>query len=238
MATVEHLNWDSDFFGKKIGKCELRTSGDIQVSVTLLSEAQKQDYALVYLFAPENISLPETIHSLFDARLVDTRLIYTLETDQSMRVSDPNVFSLQATDDKNKLYELAYQSGHYSRFKQDSNFSEADFKRLYRNWMDKSLEGQLADEVFVYKHEEAILGMITVKISGDIGTPGILATDQDHRGKGIGTAYFNHMLAYLHNKGVSRMNVVTQKANRQACQFYEKINCQQLSATDIYHVWL
>ena len=238
MPALEYLKWDSDFFGKKIGKCEFHTPEDILASNHLLAEAKSQQYALVYLFTPESQLLPNTVCEQFKAKLVDTRLTYTCQVDQAHSISNANIDTVDPTEDRSQLYNLAYQAGQYSRFKVDPCFSEDVFQQLYRRWIDKSLDSVTAEKVFAYRSEGEIAAMITVKISGGVGRPELMATDYTQRGKGIGKACFNHMLAYLHSNKIAQMELFTQQANQEACLLYEKMNYQLSAKMNIYHVWL
>ncbi|GAB3693498.1 hypothetical protein GCM10027592_13430 [Spirosoma flavus] len=238
MPSLEYLKWDSDFFGKKIGRCEFHTPDDVVTAVNVLAEAQKQQYELLYLFTPENQLLSDTVCKRFNARLVDVRTTYTYQIDQPFASNNPNMYTVHPDEDRSQLYDLAYQCGEYSRFKVDPFFSEEAFQQLYRSWVDKSIDSVIADKVFAYRIDKKNVGLITVKISEGIAQPGLVATDYTKRGEGIGKAYFRHMLNYLYANNVAQMNVSTQQSNRAACQFYEKLNCQLLSKTNIYHVWL
>ncbi|MBD2700686.1 GNAT family N-acetyltransferase [Spirosoma sp. BT702] len=238
MPSLEYLKWDSDFFGKKIGRCEFYTPDDVVIAANVLAEAQSKQYELLYLFTPENQPLPKSVSNQLKANLIDIRVTYTYQIDQPFSNDNPNIYTVHPAEDRSQFYNLAYQCGEYSRFKVDPHFSEEAFQQLYRSWVDKSIDSVIADKVFVYMCEGKAVGMITVKISGGIGQPGLVATDYTQRGKGVGKAYFHHMLAYLYANNVAQMNVSTQQANQTACLFYEKLNCQLVSKTNIYHVWL
>lgn len=238
MPTIKYLSWDSDFFEKQIGRCDTTSEDDLASLSVSLNEAKDQGYKLIYLFTPENTTITQSIYNEFDTKLIDTRFIYNRLIDDSVAYRNPNIYPLQASDDLTKIYELADECGQYSRFNIDKNFLEGAYKKLYRQWMEKSISGEIADNVFVYKLDSEIVGVITLKISDGVGIPGIMATDSKQRGKGIGASYFKFMLNYLLEQKVSKVEFITQKSNRLACRIYDKMNCEISSATDIYHVWL
>ena len=88
---------------------------------------------------------------------------------KSSHINVPNISPVSILNDSeiNVLYELAFESGKYSRFKLDKNFSEIDFRKLYKKWVDNSLNLEIADEVLVYKISDIIQGFITYKIYND-----------------------------------------------------------------------
>ena len=110
---------------------------------------------------------------------------------------------------------------------------------MYSTWMEKSINGEMADYVFVHKNHETIDGMITIKIENDIANIGLIAVDYASQGKGIGTKLIQSIENFLYQiKGIKYIQVATQLANHNACHLYKKNNFEVITITDIYHHWL
>ena len=86
----------------------------------------------------------------------------------------------------NEIYELGFESGKFSRFKLDANFTQNEFEILYKKWVDNSFDKSFADAVLAYKEQDKILGFITYKVYNNYATVGLLGVCSKHQGKGIG----------------------------------------------------
>ncbi|GAB3279201.1 hypothetical protein GCM10027347_53800 [Larkinella harenae] len=229
------LEWDSQFFGFKIGQL---TQIHAQHLTEVLEVARKQHYKLLYVFTDVEVAIPEQTLQTYNGRFVDHKRTYERELISKSVPLATSVRLFQANDDIHQLYKLAYQSGGFSRFKIDPAFGEARFQELYRQWIDRSVAGGIADAVFVWKTAGFVNGLITVKQKGNTGVIGLLATDAHHRKQGIGTGLLTQVEQYAFNANLTRLEVTTQGANVLACQFYEKKQFVVKSETNVYHFWL
>lgn len=234
---IDYLPWDSDFFKRKIGKISVETH--TRQLDDLLKSAQKQHFKLIYLFAAKKELVPLSVINGFDGQNVDTKVLYekTFATPSDLPAS-PDVAPFRDKTQMSQLYDLALQSGEFSRFRADRHFSYAEFAALYKIWLDNSLAGTFADQVFLYHDHNKIAGLITLKYAKAFAGIGLLAVDKPARGKGIGQALLNTCQHHLAAKNIFRLQVTTQQANQSACLFYEKNGFQLISTTHIYHFWL
>jgi dTDP-4-amino-4,6-dideoxy-D-galactose acyltransferase len=229
-----HLTWDSDFFGKKIGKITISDENKTTLG-NELANAYAENYALMYVFAEKGIEISDEILEKFNGKLVDKKIIYTsniedLHTKYFVNISE---FS---ENQANILYDLAYLSGNYSRFRLDERLGIDNFKRLYREWIDKSVSHEIARKIFVYTEAE-IKGMITLGVKDKTATIGLLAVDESLQGRGVGLSLINACVTYCKIEQIEFLDVPTQLDNEQACRFYEKCGFQAKSVQNIYHFW-
>jgi dTDP-4-amino-4,6-dideoxy-D-galactose acyltransferase len=238
MSGIQYLSWDSQFFNRKIGKIETEAQ-ESQHLIDALKEARKENYQLLYIFSQNNNLLGNSTFNGFAVQHVDLKRTYSLEINGTVsEPSDPNIGIFQSGDDASVLYELAYQSGEYSRYRVDHQFSENGFKKMYRQWIDNCLTGQMADAIFIYTINELIIGFITLKKQGSGATIGLVATDSKKRNQGIGKALLNHVRSYAKGLGVSTLFVTTQGGNINACRFYEHNGFLLENELNVYHCWL
>jgi len=228
------LAWDSDFFNKKIGRIEFKN--DCLNLVENLEKAFKQQYDLIYVFGHKNTEIPNWILSKFNGKLVDKKIIYTAQIEDLQTKNTVEINEFQEKNG-NLLYELAYLSGKYSRFRLDENLEIENFKRLYREWIDKSVSHQIAKKVFVYEENKQINGMITLGIKEKVANIGLLAVDETLHGKGIGMSLIEACVRYCKAENIITLDVPTQLDNAQACKFYEKCGFTEKSVQSIYHFW-
>jgi len=233
---IEYLSWDSEFFGKKIGKINCCTSDEMEFA-KLLTEAQETGYQLLYIFDQDSLYFDQHILDTYNGRLVDTKVVYSLTiNDLELKETIAKEYNSQNLTDEFET--LAYLSGNLSRFRLDKGFDPHDFYRLYKIWMTKSLSKEIADKVFVVSENEKIAGMVTLKINNEIGTIGLFAVSESVQGRGYGKNLINACSNELISKGIFQIEVPTQMENLKACSFYEKCGFNIKSITNIYHFWL
>ena len=70
------------------------------------------------------------------------------------------------------------------------------------------------------------------------GSISLIGVDQGYRGEQIGTKLIHQAIAHFNNLGKKEVQVVTQKANVLACNFYTKNGFQIIDTVNVYHLWL
>jgi dTDP-4-amino-4,6-dideoxy-D-galactose acyltransferase len=96
----------------------------------------------------------------------------------------------------------------------------------------------MADNVFVVKENDVIVGMIMLKIEGATGHLNLLAVAPEMQGRGYGKALINTCEKALFDKNIFNIELPTQVDNLPACKFYEKYGFKVKTITNIYHFWL
>lgn len=229
---IDRLQWDSDFFGLRIGRADVEANKKWNM---LQQEAGslRVDYDLIYIFSEQE--LPFDSNSI---RLVDTKTIYAKAIDTSA-IMPSTIERYQETLPNADLYRLALVSGVYSRFRLDDCFPAESYERMYRCWIERSVDGSMADVVLVHRTDNLIDGMITLKIEDNVAHIGLVAVDEGAQGRGVGTMLIRAVEAYLKNNTTIRyLKVATQWENKPACRLYEKNGFVVEQKTNIYHYWL
>lgn len=228
------LAWDSIFFNKKIGRIEV--TDDYTSLVENLEKVFKQQYDLVYVFGNKNTDIPNKILTKFNGKLVDRKITYTAQI-EDLRTKNTVEIKEFERQNGNLLYDLAYLSGTHSRFRLDEGLDIENFKRLYREWIDKSVSHQIAKKVYVYEDNGQIKGMVTLGVKENLATIGLIAVDETLQGKGIGMSLIDACVQYCKAENIASLDVPTQLDNTQACKFYEKCGFTEKSVQNIYHFW-
>jgi dTDP-4-amino-4,6-dideoxy-D-galactose acyltransferase len=238
MEDFKLLEWDSQFFGYKVAAIKADAL-DLPVLKNILVQLREKDFKLAYCYvAPEDKKSRESI-SQVSALLADEKITYTIKIsdEASFPVSEYVVpYDLNFTSDK--IVTLALDSGLYSRFKIDPDFQNNEFERLYTEWIKKSVNKLVSNEVLIYREDQDILGFITLAFKNNAGSIGLIAVDENQRGKSIGKKLIGSALLYFKENKVTEVDVVTQKANKIACRFYETCGFKIKSIVNIYHLWI
>lgn len=234
LNTVKYLDWDSNFFSMKIASISMDV-WDKDFLWYNIEKLRLENVDLVYLFLNDDqCSLPIP-HLSGKCLLADVKRIYVFQDIVDASVgSNIELFSGCPSE----LYDLAIQAGTDSRYRLDPNFKDGDFERLYRTWVDNSLNGSVADYVIVYNNKSNLkAGFVTLQNKGDYMSIGLIATDKSCRRLGVGTSLLNAAKRYAFVEHLP-LKVATQAHNQSACLFYEKNGFVQQTQSLIYHIWL
>lgn len=238
MESYQFLKWDTEFFGYKIALVEPNRL-ELLPLVQLIDELKKNSYKLIYCFVKPEDKISIKTLNLISAVLVDTKVTYSAHTAHLMYSTvDEHIVPYLYRYPNARLKSLVLQSGMYSRFKVDQNFSNHEYENLYLEWIKQSIKQKLADKILVYKEGKNILGFITLKVEAGIGSVGLIAVDQEERGKSIGKKLLTAGISFFRDNGVSEVRIVTQKANHAACRFYESNGFNVCKSVNIYHLWM
>lgn len=231
MSTAKILDWDSDFFKFKIGRIDGEKLNECDASIELLN---KQNVQLIYIFIP-GVSEDKLNKGKY-GNLMDVKFTYSydLALDEDTTL-DSHIHLIDKPSPK--LYELAFQSGHESRYKKDPNFKKGEFERFYATWVNNSFNGIMADTVLGYYVKNNLAGFVTVKLKDNLADIGLIAVDTDMRSLGIGSKLINAAKTFATRHGAKILNVATQKDNIGACNFYEKNGFKLTKIESIYHKW-
>ncbi|MDA3780393.1 MAG: GNAT family N-acetyltransferase [Bacteroidales bacterium] len=226
---IEFLPWESDFFSLRIGKVK----GDkINIS-DLVIQKKDENYDILFVLMDE---YNEEIHNLIlsnDGILADKKVTFSKKIDQ-IRAFPEDIYSYTG-EVNNVLKELSILSGHMSRFNLDKRLNFR-FKEMYVEWIINSLNGKLADVVFVYEVNNIIAGFVTVRKQLNVGQIGLISVDSKFQGKGIGTSLIKASEFWLNQNKCLSHEVVTQLDNSAACNLYKKNGFIVKNIKYLYHL--
>ncbi|MDK2980409.1 MAG: dTDP-4-amino-4,6-dideoxy-D-galactose acyltransferase [Chloroflexota bacterium] len=234
---TEILNWDSDFFGLKTARI-CTPDLDEQHLAKTLQNLRSRNVRLVYWPAshPANFDV-----SALGGRLVDQKATFELELAKSPTLTAPPQVEVKPfTRDipQQVLWDLALQAGSLSRFARDPQFPPDRFQALYLEWMRKSLNGEMADEVLVAAAQDVPTGMVTLSAREDSGEIGLIAVEEGFRGRHVGLALMAAAHDWYAARHLHRARVVTQADNQPACRLYRRCGYEIARTEYFYHFWL
>jgi len=226
---ITKLEWDSEFFEIEIGEFlyeEKNKAKFILPSATV--------FDLLYVKSDEDFELDITN---FKNEFSETKVVFIKKLEAFQPQNEP-IFSLTNTNYLlNDIYELAYESGKYSRFKLDKKFQNHKFESLYQKWIDNSISRVFAEDLLIYQENDQIMGMVTYKVKENTATIGLIAIKPDFQGKGIGAKLLNYVENILFKQNINKLQIPTQQTNEAACKFYIKQNYKVHQTTFIKHYW-
>lgn len=232
------LDWDSQFFGYKIA-CMKAWKLETKRLHEIIGDLYKNKISLVYCYSNPNDKISNKSLLNICGTLTDQKITFCkhVKTDNNFLWPD-YIKPYRLNYASNKLKLLSLQSGLYSRFNVDPNFINNEYEKLYLEWIDKSVKKYISKEILVYYKDNDEKGFVTLDIDAELGTIGLFAVDELERGKSIGKNLMNAALHYFEGKNVVRVEVVTQKTNIIACEFYNSMNFKIKNVENIYHLWM
>jgi dTDP-4-amino-4,6-dideoxy-D-galactose acyltransferase len=236
MHQIQFLDWDTIFFGYKVGKICLSTDAIIDSQLP-----HAHDFDLVYIFTEQLID--EERQRLMHAILCDIKIKFTKEikTDLNAMPQDQGI-SKEVIEIKpihklsDNLFHLVLESGIYSRFKQDENFTNNEFERLYKAFIENALNDNDAEVLGAFINDD-LVGFVSISLKAGVANIGLIAVNEKDRGKHIGKKLLQASYTYAQKHQSKALTVVTQETNIQAMQFYQKNGFKINHKNYIYHLW-
>ncbi|WP_395053512.1 GNAT family N-acetyltransferase [Flavobacterium sp.] len=223
------LDWDSNFFKIEVGELIADNASNDDNYFE-----DKFDLIIVKQVQDKSIKIKD-----FENNFQETKVIFSKKLNiENTFILDETILDIDVNEVKNSdLYPLAFESGKFSRFKLDTNFSNIQFENLYKKWIDNSLNKQYADKVFYIIESNIVQGFVTVKLNKMYATIGLIAVLDSSQGRGFGTKLLKKVEAYCISNSILELQIPTQKENNLACNFYNKLNYNIIEETIIKHFW-
>ena len=233
------VDWDTAFFGILVARIDYPNVTN-QELLDILFHLKKKRVQLVYW--PANKKLEEkNILKWFNINLVDkkTTFVKDFRNMTCEQVVHPAlVKSYSPSMSTNDVVSLAIQSGKYSRFAVDPHIAREKFEALYRIWMHRSLNKEIAEEVLVIQYNGCVVGMITLGNKHGRGEIGLLAVDRTYRRQKFAEKLIRAAQCWFIKNGYEFGQVITQEANIPACNLYKKCGYSIEKIEYYYHFWL
>lgn len=241
------LPWDTQHFGVLVSRILPLELADSELR-DVLSLAKAKGFELVYWTTPSDCNLSHDLLRQYSGLLVDKKVTFQKNLIHESTVdagkSSSEMFEVveytqsQATE---QLLSLAVKAGIHSRFNIDPNISEKQFEELYRIWMQRCTEHELAEVVFIAVEPSSknhILGVITASVEQDIGRIGLICVSQTYQSMGVGSLLMNAVHRWMYAHDINVTTVVTQQGNDVACKFYAGLGYRLEVLQHIYHFWV
>ncbi len=219
---IERLDWDSSFFGFEVGRLELPQRTELSLLIA------NCPFRLIYIFSDEPVEFDG--FALVDIKVEFAKCVRQVPFPDEVARFDSNKHSYRT------LLELALLSGKYSRFAKDSNFHRNEFAKLYKRWIDRSIESENI-EVLIFEVNGITLGFVTLEIHSDAARIGLIATSVNHQGRGVAQQLIAACENICVHLNISTLFVATQFANKPAMRLYIKTGFTVKRQQHIYHHW-
>lgn len=230
-----YLDWDSDFFARRIARANRRCL-DHSTLNELLQWCVANRIECLYLLAdsedPQTAHLAETNGFL----LADVRLTFERTIGEISCMPASQVVRLARQEDLGALRAIARTGHRDTRFYFDRHFDRAKCDLLYETWIENSFRG-FAQAVLVVDVDRKPVGYITSHLRGEEVQIGLMGVADGHQGAGLGSILVQHFLSWAAREGAQRATVVTQGRNVRAQRLYQRNGFVTASSQLWYHRW-
>ena len=80
-------------------------------------------------------------------------------------------------------------------------------------------------------------GFVSGHLSGENAQIGLIAVDENYRGKGWGKRLVIASEHFAKERGALSLRIPTQQANTPACKLYQSLGYQVVDTDYVYHYW-
>jgi len=235
-----NLEWDTKFFGFSIGK--IYANG---LSVPGLREklenAVEKNIEFVELFC--DTSDEESIYSSerLGFHLGDLRITLIKNLDGNAienNMHNDLVFKKADREDTYRLKTFSKGLFKHSRYYRYQKFDPEKIDLMFQIWVEKSISGELADELYYLCNETDILAFCSLKYKGSAASIGLFGVNISHQGKGLGSLMLNRVFQLLYKRRITGLDIITPGNNLRALHLYQKNGFHLSKITLCYYQWL
>ena len=235
---VPLLAWDSEWLDFPVARFAAGprcAAAEVRAAV---AQARAAGIRLLYLVLEPGNAPAAAAALASGAWLVDSKRTYQQPLPTGPLPTAPSGINLTlSTTDTPELWQLAVQSGEYSRFRRDARIGPDAFEELYGQWLRRSLAQGLVWSAALANDPRPV-GMLAFDASATYASIELLAVTPAARRHGIGRQLVQAARRAALRHGFSTLQVVTQELNQPACRFYERCGFELRRVEHIYHLWL
>lgn len=232
---IEQLNWDSEFFGIKIGRVIIADKINFD-PIKFTEQVIEERFELVYVFSLNKI-LPDSKIKMANIELMDIMLT------MSKKFNSHGDFRYELRtelleEELNDCYNIAEEISVVSRFYREEKIGPIKTKKFYRKWIDNALNQSFSDGLFLSKVNQNISGVHMVKTDevNGIGHCSIIGVRADYKGQGIGKNLWEQAYNYWTDKNIHKCIVPFSIQNIDSFNFHLKIGFDKIEEIKyIYH---
>lgn len=234
----QQLEWDSRFFDKKVGKIHVSSTHSLH---GILETATHEKYDLLYIFSDVEIS--DRNISSFGLLDVGGHIKFAKPLEKRLDKNSPvltdhgsNIYSYRANELSHETREIAYLSGHLSRFRIDPFLPSGSFEKMYELWLENTLKSYPKAGIYVYQVKENPVALVSYEWVDGICSIGLLAVLPGFQGLGFAAALMRHVESLSIAEGILSIQVKTQLCNGSARSLYgKKLGYDEVERSFLYH---
>ncbi len=229
------LDWDTRFFGFPVARLEAQELAPAELS-DCLEWARERGVRCIYVLREQDDTISAAALSAIGSQSIDERSTYTAVLRADVPHPSAGIRIAQALDVP-RLKEIAAVAYTDARFFVDTRFDPERSAALYMTWIERSVHGG-ADLVLVEGPLGAPRASASVHFLPDRAQIGLVSVAPEARGQGLARALLLGLMEATIQRGLTRMDVVTQGRNLAARKLYESLGFHLTRVQCWHHLWL
>lgn len=240
----QFLEWDSQFFGKRIGSVLGHRTDDDHMQAVLEWASDNRMDCLYFLADPTH---PHTIRTAevngFYFQSVKTILERKLSGLDAIALPPMEGLTIRfaQAEDLEALRPVARHAYDKTRFYNDPCFPSDKCEEMYDIWLTKSITKELADVTIVAELNGVPTGYASCQVGKapnvTEGTLQLIGVNEENRGARIGQRVMYGVMEWLAEQGMTTISLATQGHNVPAIRFYERLGFTTRLIQFWYHKW-
>ena len=226
----KELDWDSNFFGKKVIRLDVTPADHIADIERILASNKFQ---VAYIYSQKTTSEQSILFSKFGAKCYDHKVIFR----KALSVAEKQIFDDIVHFDKitPQLQTLIISSGHLSRYYLDPRFRSFQ-PELYKIWLDKCYKNPNA-AVAGFVVDNTPVAAAAFSATNAQGHMELIAVSPAFRKQGFAGKLMTAAEYFYQQHNATEAEVVTQLDNIAACRLYERCGYTVAETVDVWHCW-
>jgi len=232
--TLNHLDWDTDFFGVMTGKAILNQPLELKEWIALHEQLIQYELVMIENRDSEPIN-SQLIAAHTNAFISDIKiqLVKMINVNESLF---DNVVVIEAMDTNNDVIDIS--DFQFSRFTSDPYLKMRGGDKVYSEWLMNSFNTRNKYFALYNNGSNGKLGGYALfSFTDSYCTIELFAVSNENIGKGIGKELFKAVEKTAHLRDVIELRVEAQFRNLRAINFYHKMGCRQVGCHEVYHLW-
>jgi len=228
------LEWDTNYFGYPVAKVDqpaISQGTFNEIIEGLISDGVR----LAFCFSETAGDFDSPV-----AEIVNTgkRFHFIKKLEEREVKHYKNIFAYSKLEPVAAMYKIARMVGENSHFMRDKRIGEFHSNGVYEIWLRNSLNGKMADQVFVCAHENTVVGLVTCAKKSNYGTIGLIGTNPRFQKQGVGSVLLETAENWFFQNKISEVRIITQVDNLGAIALYKKMGYEIDKVEFTYHLWL
>ena len=235
--TVETLEWDSAFFGRKVTRIDLRGCSNAEEAGSVCRKALSGALDATCYIVSDSCDGQGLVPALCGkglSLLPFGSIVEYEKTTLAPRAFDPGSFRrlLACTLEVERL---GCESGTFSRFARDPVLAPR-FKDMYRQWIGNAFRDPSGGCIGAFDGG-GLCGILSFTyVAGGSSSIELLSVSPNHRRRGFGRGLINAYESMMAEKGAQVLRVKTQGCNTSARALYEASGFREKTESWIWHI--
>jgi len=233
VSFVEELEWDSAFFGMRIGR--VRGGAVLGELTQALAEADERGIRCLYLLAPAaDLGLLDAAQE-HGFRVRDVRVELARAVAGHGAAMWPGLRTGRPQD-LERLEPLARSAFRGTRFFGDPGFPRERSAQLYVEWLRRGLSGA-GERVTLVGGDLSGFVVCEIDTTAREGRISLIAVAAEVSGQGLGGTLMEGAGHVFRERGLARASVITQGHNVAALRLYERLGYRTENVSLWLHRW-